>query len=531
MDQRIRNLLLLAVCLAGCSSTALKPDAGGGDPDGGSDHRCPFQLFISANIRNQVDILFVLGNGRGMEPMSMELRNRIPSFLEPYARLADTGTYADLHIGVVTTDHGAGGGGAPGCDASPGGQRGRLQALGANAPKGCKRPVDANYIRFAFDKNGAGANNLPWGQNLVETFQCMASVGDSGCPFAHPLEAAYAALHDSIPENKGFLREDALLVVVFLTDRDDASAPPDSDAFDGAKNRPYEDRYDAARFGVLCCPPGRQTCEPRELVFPPDGDSGGPLAGCRPAPNLPTSAGPGKLFDVRRYIDFFNKPLGLGGVKSNPLDVVLVGIDGPEEPFQVIQANPQTPAAEAFAACAPLAPAGQPPCVPVLERSCRNPSQPEFRAEPAVRLNTVIRSSRKFAIESICESNYAVALDSTAKEIVSAVSGGCIPFALPPDANGGRCRDAEDCPAGDLCNAKGDCVRVHCTVTDVTETGKGVFEVGVPPCTGGDLSPCWRVEPKGNCAGPAPEGLGFTVDRHGQSAPLHTTTRFICDGC
>ena len=42
----------------------------------------------------------------------------------------------------------------------------------------------------------------------------IANVGTSGCAFPSPLEAAYRALHDPLPENIGFLRSDALLVVV-----------------------------------------------------------------------------------------------------------------------------------------------------------------------------------------------------------------------------------------------------------------------------------------------------------------------------
>src|SRR6185503_8489077 len=79
------------------------------------------------------------------------------------------------------------------------------------------------------------------------------------------------------------------------------------------------------RFGVMCGNPA---------VFPPYGSSNGPLSDCQSAPN-PDGSGPGKLYDVQRYKDFFALPRVQGGVKDSPLDVVLVGIDAFDTPVEV----------------------------------------------------------------------------------------------------------------------------------------------------------------------------------------------------
>src|SRR5262249_33782229 len=151
-------------------------------------------------------------NSVSMDAMQSELRARFGDFLSVFDDLAAHGIYADLHIGVVTSDYGAGDKAKPlGCDASPGGQRGLLQPVGALAPSGCLGPTGARYLAYAYGADGA-THNLPVGQTLAQTFTCMASVGSQGCGFEHQLESVYAALHNTV-ENAGFVRDDALLAV------------------------------------------------------------------------------------------------------------------------------------------------------------------------------------------------------------------------------------------------------------------------------------------------------------------------------
>src|SRR5439155_13754370 len=132
---------------------------------------------VVENVRDKADILFLIDNSGSMKPMQEELKQRFGQFFQPFADRAAQGQYADLHIGVVTSDFGAGTGNNS-CGPSPGGQRGRLQARGAKADPSCKAPMGASFIAYRF---GPGAsNNLPTGQDLVGTFTCMASVGAGG---------------------------------------------------------------------------------------------------------------------------------------------------------------------------------------------------------------------------------------------------------------------------------------------------------------------------------------------------------------
>jgi hypothetical protein len=449
---------------------------------------CENRTTVRQSVQNKVDVLFVVDNSNSMDAMQEELRQRFGEFLKVFSTLADQGTFADLQIGVVTTDYGAGATGAPGCQPSPGGQMGRLQATGAQAASTCQPPVGANFIKYRFDAAG-GAGNLPTGQDLAATFTCMASVGAHGCGFEHVLESAYAALHNDIPENAGFLRDGALLAVVFLTNEDDSSSPPDSDLFDKAKTGPYgyEDSFRSTRFGIVCGDPGAE---------PPYGDSMGPLSGCRPAP------GPLE-YDVARYINFFTKPAIQGGVKEDPDDVILVAIDGPSEPVQVILSNPGTPLGQDYVVCPQINEASNPPCVPVLQHSCRNVAQPGFFADPAVRLNAVIQAAHQHRISSICDTNYTDALQGVGDLISIELGTGCIPVADPTLAD--------------------------CAVEDVTKNGDGTTTVAViercsdPP----SAFPCWTLDAKQACQRTA-GGHGITIQRNGALPPAHTTARVAC---
>src|SRR5262249_40902109 len=133
--------------------------------------------------RSKVDILFMIDNSYAMDVSQAELFSRFPAFAQGLADLAAKGVFLDLQIGVVTSGYGAGATGAPGCQPSPGGQRGELVSLGAMAGAQCRPPVGASYIKYAFRPGGNDLHNLPANTTLASTLTCMASVGTSGCGF------------------------------------------------------------------------------------------------------------------------------------------------------------------------------------------------------------------------------------------------------------------------------------------------------------------------------------------------------------
>src|SRR5262249_25630381 len=135
------------------------------------------------------------------------------------------------------------------------GDDGKLIAKGAAAPAGCLPPVGHPYIEL---NQKDGTNNLPSGQTLEDTFSCMASVGDGGCGFEQQLESVHRALERSTVAadvNAGFLRDDALLAVVWVTDEDDCSAPPTSDVYSSLPSSAglgALTSFRCVRWGYLC---------------------------------------------------------------------------------------------------------------------------------------------------------------------------------------------------------------------------------------------------------------------------------------
>jgi hypothetical protein len=479
---------------------------------------------VPQNAQNKVDVLFMVDNSPSMDAMQSELKAHFGDFFDVFQNLAKDGTYADLHIGVVTSDYGAGDTAHLDCDASPGGQRGHLQPIGAHADAGCLPPMNAPFIEYAFDpKGGMATSNLPAGQDLVKTFTCMASVGSQGCGFEHQLESVYAALKNT-NENKGFLRSGALLTVVFVTNEDDGSAAPNAKLYEYGDNLAQYGAYDTyrqTRFAVDC----------GGGAIPYDHNGAGlPMSftACNAAPNPMVDVG--LAYDISpRYTTLFSEPAARGGIKPLATDVILFGIDGPETPFATILADSGTgdgkPGTESYVTCGPMLGAATPhgTCVMRVQHSCQNKVQPAFFADPAVRLNAVINSAKHHQVTSICGQDpdhaapdFKEALQSLAALITWQIGPGCIPALLP------------------------DPKAPNCTVQDVTTNPDGSQTIHVVPrCdqAGSGVFPCWKIEAKDQCAKaplgstqpPSPQGLGMTIDRNGQPAPDGTDASVECE--
>jgi hypothetical protein len=219
------------------------------------------QMPGSFNVRNNLDILFMIDNSPSMAPKQAALAANISAFMRTIDQLPNT----DYHVGVVTSDVGSTT--APGmtwtdptdtigsCNTFAG-DDGLLQITpctqrtnGSSAAKNACTTALANLnspnfncSNFAttdgnrFISKTLGQTNVPvdmepdpnnpgqsYDQGVIDSFTCIGLVGDGGCGIEGQLEGAKRALDGHLTENANFLSKDAYLAIIFITDEDDCS--------------------------------------------------------------------------------------------------------------------------------------------------------------------------------------------------------------------------------------------------------------------------------------------------------------------
>ncbi len=184
---------------------------------------CPIEL----RLRRAVDILFVVDNSGSMGGEQGTLAQSFRSFVEV---LEAQQVGANYRIGVTTTA-------ADGALASTG-CRERLgdfifdwtHGTIDERQRGClDHCIYENLALYQpWVEKSEGVTNLPPGVDLASALQCIGPPGINGPGYERPLEGMLAVIED---DTTGFLRDDALLAVIFLTDEVDCSAPTQNHDF------------------------------------------------------------------------------------------------------------------------------------------------------------------------------------------------------------------------------------------------------------------------------------------------------------
>ncbi len=385
----MRALALAAAlaALAGCTSRRT-----GGQPN-------LFVVDATLDIRRKVDILFMIDDSPGMAAKQDALVKSVPVLLQRIDTLASVGTTGSFHIGVVDSDLGAGPYTLNQGQCHPDGDGGRLRTMpagGVATGSICAALQLAGGESF-IDYDSATHTSNTGDVDVVEAFDCMAAVGESGCGFESPLEAVYRVL-TSPSTNPGFLRDDALLIVVLLTDEDDCSAPPDSSLFDPSP-------AGVADWGVLHsfrCTQWGIRCDGKPLT----GGELGPTTSCAPVDG-------GPLFDVSRYRTLFAP----GGVKASADDLLLATLVAPSSPFGVTVTMP----------CADQVNASS---CPILDHSCVAADSPTIFADPAVRIHAASSAASNVIDASICDLDYSSTFAALADAMAARMGGSCLPGAV-----------------------------------------------------------------------------------------------------
>jgi len=217
-------------------------------------------------LMRQLDLLFMVDNSPSMKPKQDKMRDQFPQLIEALRDPTDQ-SLPDLRIAIVDSDLGSGAGASIRCPADATGIYGDMGKFQMRGAATCGANSDAQWLEFT---KGSPVN---FKGELKEVFGCLASnVGVAGCGLEHQLAAIEWAFY--VKDNQSqlaFLRPDAYLGVVILTDEDDCSATPQTGMFNP--------RF-AAESGSLRCSTRGHVCDGVTLAPPTEAPVSVPYESC-----------------------------------------------------------------------------------------------------------------------------------------------------------------------------------------------------------------------------------------------------------
>jgi hypothetical protein len=227
------------------------------------------------------------------------------------------------------------------------------------------------------------------------------------------------------PENQGFLRRDALLAIIMVTDEDDCSARAGEKLYDTSANMYLSSplgppaNFRCNEFGHVC----NGVRPPRQA---PNGSTGDTVT----LENCASSECDGALTPVGEFV------ARIRALKVSPAsEIVMAAIAGPPAPYQVHWTDATTPDTSCGQSACPW---------PEISHSCTS-SDGSF-ADPGVRVAQAVAAfgANGFA-SSICDPSFAAALQHAAARIGALLAAGggtggvpgSIPTCAAPGGAGG----------------------------------------------------------------------------------------------
>jgi hypothetical protein len=386
--------------------------------------------FREVNPIRNVDVVFVIDNSGSMSQEQDNLARNFPTFMDELANVQG----ADIRIGVVSSDMGSGPTGTNGCGVTPGDNGVMCSLKGVDRCAACGVQAGGRYLRTVMP-NYAG--------NVRDVFSCIARLGTSGCGFEHSIGALQRALEST--ENGDFLRPDAYLAFVLITDEEDCTAPPDTQLFAAAV--PGND-------WSLRCSLEAHTCNGVHNPGTADVDLG--IDQCE-------AASDGALRPVKEMVDAI-----LAKKNNDPSLIIAAGIFGWPLPGQEGAARYRQTAAG-------VGGGGQ----RGMRAICNSANGD---ATPAYRVKSFVESFANNSTYSICQNDFREAMRRIGAKIRATVGPACIEARLV---------DIGPTTIG---------TQADCTVTERTPLGMNKYEEKVlTQCTGNDTNPCWQLVPDMGC--------------------------------
>jgi hypothetical protein len=426
-----------------------------------------FNGLFQQVVNRDIDIVFMIDNSLSMKPLQTKLTTNFPIFMDVLKKLP--GGLPNVHIGVVSSDMGAGPYSAvdiPGC--RTGGDAGTFQTMARGTTCG-QGSLNAGQNFIIDQDNGAQKN---YTGDIAAAFSCIAALGDTGCGFEHQFASVLRALgadgQAPPPNNVGFLRPNAYLGIILITNEDDCSAPPDSKLFDPASRFVGDPlgplaSYRCNEFGHLC---GGARPPRTNIPAPPGGTD---LTGTCDVDEAPNAT-------LVRVSDVVSRIKALKPGQENK--ILVAAIAGPTTQYIV----------ETAAATLKDDPNQQ---WPQVRHSCVEPTQPGQPPEygdPGVRITKWVTSfGANGVFQPICNKTYEMALQVIATKLGQLLGDPCVD---------GKVLDT----AGGLW-ATGDANPPDCAVVDHVTNDQGArIDSPVPRCDDANpVPPCWHIAGQGMC--------------------------------
>lgn len=417
-------------------------------------------------VNREVDLLFVVDGSPSMKAEQADLAAKFRQLIDAL-KLRTAGEAApDVRIGVTTTDVQRRGAQCETFDPRAGGE------LIDASSSGCGVRATKPWISYRQGRSnlvgGSGSDEI---DKVRQAFSCLARVGTEGCGFEQPLEAARRALDGKT--NPGFVRPNALLAVVFITDEDDCSArdlaliDPDNSSYGNPNTRCFQRGFSCdveRRAGVEI----HTNCKPRTDY----------------------------LYGVERYVE------ALKGLKAGRPDRVIVSVIAGKAADEV---KVQTGGSSGG-----IAP------------SCGD-------AAPALRLDALVEAFGDNGLfHPICSADVGPALSALGDKISARLGPQCV--TRPVLTREGRlaCREGDiigrDAQGRPVRCAQNTLADAECVVERVAGRRADAPRSQIPQCRAGarTAGACWRLAPAAKCAARA-SSTPYRLEIVGDSQPAPGT--------
>jgi hypothetical protein len=446
-----------------------------------------FNTVFQQSVNRDVDILFMIDNSRSMLPLQQKLLTNFPIFMQTLQQLPMG--LPNVHIAVVSSDMGAGLNSVELCNNDGGNFH---YQVGSAAPATCTSTGLAANQTYISNVNGV----TNYTGTIENVFTCIAALGQDGCGFEAQLESVAHALGADGPApdtNNGFLRPNAYLAMIFITNEDDCSVPGDSNLFiSGPGHQFVADpegplvSYRCNEFGHLCngAPP------PRTMAM-----NFVPASVCVPAEEM------GQLIPVHTLVDEIKK------LKPDPTKILVAVIAGIPDKYNVILTPPLI--------------AQDPSMWAAIDHSCMQNSG-EY-ADPGVRLAAFVRAfGANGLFLTICADSFAPALQGIAEQIGKVLGPKCVQGQVIQN-NG-----IPDCTVVDVnyVDMSTGGAPAGCTGTPVGSQLK--IECPLAACaSNGNTAPCWQLANDAMC----PNAKVLQVMRPAGNLPSDLNSEVSCSVC